>query len=41
MKPLSRNPVNKYKSAKRFKKNVSHTKAANMSLNPMRGGWRL
>ena len=41
MKPLSRKRVNKYKSAKRFKKNVSHTKAANMSINPMRGGWRL
>jgi len=41
MKPLSRNRVNKHKSAKRFKKNVSHTKAANMKLNPMRGGWRL
>ena len=41
MSPLHRKPVNKYKSAKRFKRNVSTTKAANMSLNPMRGGWRL
>ena len=40
-KPLSRKPVNKRKSASRFKKHVGHTKAANMKLNPMRGGWRL
>jgi hypothetical protein len=40
-KPLSRKPVNKRKSANRFKKHVGHTKAANMKLNPMRGGWRL
>jgi len=41
MKPLSRKPVNKHRSAKRFKGHVRQTKAANMSLNPMRGGWRL
>lgn len=41
MKPLSRSYVNKRKSAGKFKKHVRHTKAANMKLNPMRGGWRL
>lgn len=41
MKPLSRKPVNKHKSAKHFKHNVQSTKAANMAINPMRGGWRL
>jgi hypothetical protein len=41
MKPLSRKSVNKQRSAKRFKGNVRKTKAANMNLNPMRGGWRL
>jgi hypothetical protein len=39
--PLRRKSVNKRSSAKRFKKHVGHTKAANMKLNPMRGGWRL
>jgi hypothetical protein len=41
MSPLRRKPVNKYKSAGKFKKHVKHTKVANMKLNPMRGGWRL
>jgi hypothetical protein len=41
MKPLSRKPVSKYKSARKFRANVSRTKAANMSVNPMRGGWRM
>lgn len=41
MKPLTRHSVNKHKSASKFKRNVQHTKAANMSINPMRGGWRL
>ena len=39
--PLRRKSVNKRSSANRFKKHVRHTKAANMKLNPMRGGWRL
>ena len=38
---LRRKPVNKYKSAHSFKKNVRRTKAPNMRMNPMRGGWRL
>jgi len=41
MRPLSRKPVNKMRSAKRFKTHVKRTKAANMNINPMRGGWRL
>ena len=41
MRPLARKPVSKYKSAKRFKSHVKRTKAANMNINPMRGGWRL
>lgn len=41
MKPLSRKPVNKHQSAKRFKSHVGHTKAANVKVTPMRGGWRL
>lgn len=41
MKPLSRKPVSKAKSAKQFRKHVSHTKAANVQTSVMRGGWRL
>jgi len=41
MKPLSRKPVNKRASAHRFKSHVGRTKAANININPMRGGWRL
>lgn len=39
MTPLRRNPVNKYKSANSFKRQSSHTKAANIN-GPQRGGWR-
>jgi hypothetical protein len=38
---LSRKPVNKYKSAKSFRKQTSRTKAVNMRSMPMRGGFRL
>jgi len=38
---LSRKPVNKYKSAKSFRKQTSKTKAINMRHAPMRGGYRL
>jgi len=38
---LRRKPVNKYRSSGQFKKNVRRTKAPNMRMNPMRGGWRL
>lgn len=41
MRPLKRGGVNKRHSAKKFRKNVSRTKAANMQVMPMRGGWRL
>lgn len=38
---MKRFAVNKAKSARTFRKNVSHTKAANVGAGPMRGGWRL
>lgn len=38
---MKRRPVNKRKSAAQFRRNVTHTKAANVSAGPMRGGWRL
>lgn len=41
MKPLSRHGVSKHRSARKFRKHVSHTKAANLSITPMRGGWRM
>ena len=41
MRPLSRHGVSKHRSAKVFRKHVRRTKAANMSVTPMRGGWRL
>lgn len=41
MKPLKRHGANKRYQAKAFNRNSGRTKAANMSINPMRGGWRL
>ncbi|WNK13600.1 MAG: hypothetical protein [Microvirus sp.] len=41
MRPLRRGKVSKRKSARSFRKHSSHTKAANMRSNPLRGGWRL
>jgi hypothetical protein len=41
MRPLKRKPVKKYKSVSNFKRNVSKTKAANLTAGPMRGGIRL
>lgn len=38
---MKRRPVNKAKSAAQFRRNVSHTKAANVRQGPMRGGIRL
>jgi hypothetical protein len=38
---LRRKPVNKYKSAKSFRKTASKTKSINMRHAPMRGGYRL
>lgn len=34
-------PTNKRKSAKKFRKTASKTRAANMAPPPMRGGYRL
>jgi len=36
-----RNPVNKAKSARSFRKDGQRTKAPNMAGPPMRGGFRL
>lgn len=36
-----RHSVNKHRAAKKFRKQVSHTKGANMKGAPMRGGIRL
>jgi len=41
VKPVSRRPVNKHKSARSFGANTRTVAAANVRLNPMRGGWRL
>lgn len=41
MRPLSRSPVSKGKSASKFRRNVGRTKAPNIQQGPMRGGWRL
>lgn len=40
MRPVSRSPVNKRRSARQFRANAAQTKAANMN-GPMRGGIRL
>jgi len=40
MRTLRRHGVNKRKSARRFRKSMSQTKAANMG-GLARGGWRL
>jgi len=41
MKPLKRMGLNKHRSASKFRRNSSRTKAANMAGGLMRGGWRL
>ena len=41
MKPVKRKVVNKSSSAKKFASNTRTVAAANISKNPMRGGWRL
>lgn len=38
---MRRRPVNKARSAAQFRRNVSHTKAANVKAGPARGGIRL
>ena len=39
MSPVRRSGVNKYRSARKFRKQVAHTKVANLR-GPMRGGFR-
>lgn len=41
MRPLKRFGENKGRSAGKFRRNVSHTKAPNLQKGLMRGGWRL
>jgi len=41
MRPVSRSPVNKGRSAAQFRGQTRRTKAPNMAQTPMRGGWRL
>lgn len=41
MRVLGRKHVNKYRSAKKFRKSAQRTKLANVRPNPMRGGIRL
>lgn len=41
MRPSYRSGVNKGRSARKFRKNVSRTKGANIFPGPMRGGIRL
>ncbi|QXP08630.1 MAG: hypothetical protein [Arizlama microvirus] len=38
---MRRQPVNKARSAAQFRRNTTHTKAANVRQGPMRGGIRL
>lgn len=38
---MRRSFVNKHRSAKKFRRNVSRTKKVNVSTRPMRGGIRL
>lgn len=33
--------VNKHRSARKFRHQIKHSKAPNVSQGPMRGGWRL
>jgi len=41
MKPVNRRPVNKSIAARKFGADTRTVAAANVSVNPMRGGWRL
>jgi len=41
MRPLRRQGVQKGRSAGKFRRNVSRTRALNFRLGPMRGGIRL
>lgn len=41
MRPLKRRPVSKRRSAGKFRRQISRTKAPNVAPRPMRGGYRL
>jgi hypothetical protein len=41
MRPLHRRNVSKHHSARKFRSNISRSKAPNVASAPMRGGWRL
>lgn len=41
MRPLKRHGVNKHRSASKFRRHASKSKAPNVVGAPMRGGWRL
>lgn len=41
MNSLKRRPVNKRRSARKFRSNSQYTKAANMQTGLARGGWRM
>lgn len=41
MKPVSRRPVNKGRSASQFRGRLARTKAPNVASGLARGGWRL
>lgn len=41
MRPVSRRPVNKSRSAAQFRSDSHRTKAVNLAPPPMRGGYRL
>lgn len=38
---MRRKPVNKFRSARRFRSNVGRTKRMNVAPPPMRGGFRI
>ena len=38
---MRRSRINKYKGAKKFRRQSRQTKLANLRHMPMRGGWRL
>ena len=40
MRPVVRGSVNKSRSVRQFRKNSARTKRANVSIYPMRGGYR-
>lgn len=41
MRPLKRHSVSKGRSAGKFRRSAARTKAPNIVMGPMRGGWRL